>query len=339
MNKKTIVVDERWPEPARRLLGLVQQLSKTSKVIATRIVQEGGARVNGFTVRRPQTLLQLGDRLEIDYEPDDFRPQRLQSSYQPLEIRYEDEHLLVVDKPPHLLTVPTPNRERNTLLSLLQRRMQREHQAPETLCCVHRLDRGVSGLVVFAKGVPVAEKLRDQFAERKPRRHYLALVRGRMQADEGTYRSHLTTDKNLNRHSTDDPERGQLAITHFQVAERFDDSTLVDVTLETGRRNQIRVHFAEDGHPVLGDQRYGGTAAQDPRWPYRRIALHARTLGLRHPVTGETLEFESPWPPEFVGFVREAQRRSSPSRSTSGSGAPATHEAKRKKKSKGKRKK
>jgi 23S rRNA pseudouridine1911/1915/1917 synthase len=120
---------------------------------------------------------------------------------------------------------------------------------------------------------------------------------------EGTFRSYLATDNNLNRFSTEDSQSGQLAITHFRTVTTLDDATLVQIWLETGRRNQIRVHFAEKGHPVLGDPRYQSRLAEHPRWKARRIALHARSLGFTHPVTGQAYRFESELPKEFVEFI------------------------------------
>jgi 23S rRNA pseudouridine1911/1915/1917 synthase len=197
-----------------------------------------------------------------------------------------------------LLTVPTPHREPHTAISQLNHLLRR-HDASAEAFCVHRLDRGVSGLLVFAKSLAIAQALRDQFAERKPQRRYVAFVAGRVQPPKGTIRSYLATDKDLNRYSTKDPTAGQLAVTHYQVVESWADATLVAVRLETGRRNQIRVHFAEMGHPVLGDRRYRKDEAAHAAWPYRRLALHAESLGFSHPVTGQSLEFYAPLPPEF----------------------------------------
>jgi 23S rRNA pseudouridine1911/1915/1917 synthase len=112
----------------------------------------------------------------------------------------------------------------------------------------------------------------------------------------------------LNRFSTDDESIGQLAITHYRVVAHLDGATVVQVRLETGRRNQIRVHFAEAGHPVLGDPRYEAELARHPRWPHQRLALHARLLGFEHPVTGQALRLESPLPAEFERFLKASAR-------------------------------
>jgi 23S rRNA pseudouridine1911/1915/1917 synthase len=154
----------------------------------------------------------------------------------------------------------------------------------------------------------VAAALRDQFAARKPRRTYTAIVYGQLLDARGTFRSYLTTDeRTLNRYSVSEPLTGELAVTHFRRLDRFQDASFVEVTLETGRRNQIRVHFAEAGHPVLGDFRYAREHQQHPGWPHKRLALHAESLGLEHPITGEKLLFSAPWPAEFRAFRRQCQ--------------------------------
>ena len=169
---------------------------------------------------------------------------------------------------------------------------------------MHRLDRDVSGVLVMAKSLAVAEKLRNQFAQRKPDRQYIAIVAGNMKNDSGTVRNYLATDANLNRYAVADPSQGELAITHYTVRQRWQDTTLVEVRLETGRRNQIRIHLADLGHPILGDPRYRRDLATHRAWPYRRIALHAESLGFVHPTTGLPLRFVAQWPQEF----RDCQR-------------------------------
>src|SRR5690606_28973065 len=111
-----------------------------------------------------------------------------------------------------------------------------------------------------------------------------------------------------NRYSTSEPDVGELAITHYEVRQRLGDATLVQVQLETGRRNQIRVHFAEAGHPILGDPRYRSDLAVHRAWKWKRLALHAESLGFQHPVTGEPLEFTSRWTTEFQDFRRRVRR-------------------------------
>lgn len=288
---------------------LVQQLLKVTKQEAVRAIHEGGARVNGRFVRMPATMLSVGDRLEVAYEPPVPKVAAPAKDRQErMQVVFEDEYLLVVNKPAALLTVPTPYKEKVTLIGLVEKHLQRAGRTDARAYCVHRLDRGVSGLLVFAKRLDVAEALRDQFAARKPERVYMALVAGVPREREGTFRSHLATDDDLNRYSTEDEGAGQLAITHYQLHKRLAGAALVEVRLETGRRNQIRVHFAEAGHPVLGDPRYGRGVKMPGQWTYRRLALHALSLGFTHPVLGTPLKFESTLPREMQAFIQATDR-------------------------------
>jgi 23S rRNA pseudouridine1911/1915/1917 synthase len=163
--------------------------------------------------------------------------------------------------------------------------------------------------LVLGKTQEIVHELKDQFAASKPEREYIAIVAGQMERPSGTFESLLATDKDLNRFSTDDEEIGQLAITHYRVISVLSDTTLVQVRLETGRRNQIRVHFAEAGHPVLGDQRYRPEAAAHRHWPHKRLALHARLLGFEHPVTDQPLRFEAALPTEMERFIAGAKKK------------------------------
>lgn len=307
MTPQRFTVSDRIPPPARRLESLVQQVTKLPRSRALEAIHSGAVSVGGRVLRRPQAMLEPGDVIEIDASalsstpaPRELRPRRPARSE--VEVLFEDEHLIVVNKPPALLTVPTHYREPHTVISRLNALMKRDDPAAEAFC-VHRLDRGVSGVLVFAKTLQLAQAMRDQFADRKPCREYVAFVAGCPARNKGTIRSHLATDEHLNRYSTDDEEAGQLAITHFEVVDRWpgrgDASgvSLVSVRLETGRRNQIRVHMADQGHPVLGDLRYGGE--RHPLWNWKRLALHAASLGFTHPVTGHVMEFQALLPAEF----------------------------------------
>ena len=222
-------------------------------------------------------------------------------------VLHDDRHLVVVEKSAGLLTVPTARRETNTLVHLLRRYLARGSAFGPRLEVVHRLDRDVSGVLVMAKSAEAAERLRADFAAHRPEREYLAIVAGVLAADEGTFANRLVTGKSLQRYSTTDEEAGEDAVTHYWVERRLRGATLVRVRLETGRRNQIRVHFAEAGHPILGDTRYRSEQAQHPRWRARRIALHARLLAFTHPITGAALRFESALPAEFGAFLREGR--------------------------------
>ena len=174
---------------------------------------------------------------------------------------------------------------------------------------VHRLDRDTSGLLVFAKSKGICRKLKDQFERRKPDRIYFAFVRGIVKAKEGTFRSFLETDDDLNQRSVESSTTGKLAITHYTVEKYLDDATWVKVKLETGRRNQIRVHFSEIKHPILGDQRYERKLSDHPKWTGNFLALHATTLGFDHPVSGKRLFFESTLPKRMSDFLKSSSSK------------------------------
>lgn len=290
-------------DAAKRLDLIVRDMTELPREQVKGLFDHHCVKINGTICSRPAEPVKPGDQVEVKYD----LHQRYHAKRKPpkeigFEVVFEDEHLIVVNKPAALLTVPTPYREKNTLIDKVTAYLRHEDRRGEAFVC-HRLDRGVSGLLLFGKSLEISLQIRDQFELRKPQREYIALVRGVLTSHQGTFRSYLATDNNLNRFSTDDAESGQLAITHFRTVTTLDDATLVQVWLETGRRNQIRVHFAEKGYPVLGDPRYQSSLAQHPRWKARRIALHARSLGFTHPVTGQAFRFESGLPKEFHDFI------------------------------------
>jgi len=159
---------------------------------------------------------------------------------------------------------------------------------------VHRLDRETSGLLVFAKTEAAKQHLQAQFEARTVERVYIALVSGRVRRESGTLESRLVEDRSLRVHATTGPE-GKTAITNYRVKGHGQDTTLLELSLGTGRRRQIRVQLAAIGHPIVGDREHGG-----PAGPWRRLCLHATRLGFVHPVTGKALRFESAAPEAWV---------------------------------------
>jgi RluA family pseudouridine synthase len=163
---------------------------------------------------------------------------------------------------------------------------------------VHRLDKFVSGLLVFAKSERVQAALRRLFEAHDIDRRYWAIVEGRVHGDSGTIRSHLAEDRSLRMRSTTDTSQGKHAVTHYRVLRRFPRLTALEITLETGRKNQIRAHLSELGHPVAGDRAYGSTVD-----PLGRMGLHAFRLGFEHPIRKVQLRFETEAPPEFRRYL------------------------------------
>lgn len=310
MTSKTITVPSNIPPPARKLASVLQNLLAMPASHCAWLIENGCVAVNGRGIRKAYHVLEPGDVLEVDWIPMPVAPPKGRTkghARSAIEFLFDDPHLCVVNKPAHLLTVPTRYGEGQTLVSRVERRL-RDSDPKAEVFCVHRLDRDVSGVLILAKSLAIAEQLRSQFAQRKPERKYVAIVAGQLDPPSGTIQSYLATDENLNRYSVDDAAHGELAITHYQTRTTWSDASLVEVRLETGRRNQIRVHLAEAGHPILGDPRYRSALASHWAWPHRRIALHGETLGIVHPVTGEPMLFQSQWPQEFRDFQRSAAR-------------------------------
>ena len=197
------------------------------------------------------------------------------------QVLFEDDEIVVVDKPAGLLTAPTPESDRNNLAGLLERR-----PGGGRVFVVHRIDLETSGLLVFAKTEAANRVLSERFRTHDLERAYLAVVAGAF-------------PERVRR--IDSPVGGRPAVTHVAVRERLAQrATMLDCRLETGRTHQIRLHVRAVGHPVLGDDRYG---APFPAAPPPRMALHATTLGFAHPVTGQALSFTSPWPPDLAAWL------------------------------------
>ena len=292
------------PTDVGRIDLLIARLLEFSRARVRGLMEHEDVRVNDEECRDAGTLLAADDLIEMSYDPQrKYREKPPERKPQGFSVVYLDEQLAVVNKEAGILSVPTDRRETNTLVDRLTHYLARgQHRLPK-VSVVHRLDRDTSGLLVFGLTPLVAGDLIKQFKARKPKREYYAIVAGRLVQNDGEMRSLLSTDKSLNQRSG---ATGEVAITHYRVVTRYADATLVAVKLETGRRNQIRVHFAEMGHPILGDVRYESDRAAHNAWPYKRLALHARILGFDHPITRKGLSFEADLPEEFRKFSRNA---------------------------------
>ena len=207
-------------------------------------------------------------------------------------IVYEDPYLLIIDKRAGLLSMSNNTRQ-ETVQTVLNRYLEKGG-GRNTSHLVHRLDRDTSGLMVYAKDVQTQQSLIRGWQELVTDRRYIALVSGELEREEGVVRSWLTEDKRFVIHSSPVDNGGQYAVTHYRVLESNGKYSLVELMLETGRKNQIRVHMADLGHPVVGDRKYG---SEDDS--IRRLGLHAYMLCFRHPVTGKFLRFETPVPESF----------------------------------------
>ena len=210
-----------------------------------------------------------------------------------LRILYEDTHLIVVDKPSGLLSVSAAFEKAKTAHAALK-----NHYRPRKVYVVHRLDQETSGVMLFAFSEKAYENLKKAFEEHHIGRYYIGIVEGQLLQNQGTWESYLYEDENYMVHETLDLNRGRLAITHYEVLNSNKLYSCVKFTLETGRKNQIRVQCKAAGHSIAGDTKYGSV-----RNPIRRLCLHAKGLVFEHPISGKKMEFDSPLPKEFNNFI------------------------------------
>ncbi len=211
-----------------------------------------------------------------------------------LKIIFEDSSLVVIDKDAGLLSMASETENINTAYSILSRRVKRA-DPQNRIFIVHRLDRDTSGVMMFAKSEKVQSILQKDWQENVTERTYIAVVDGYVDDEEGRIVSYLKENKALVMYSTRDSANGDKAITHFKVLKRNDDFSLLEIELETGRKNQIRVHMKDIGHSVTGDEKYGSKQN-----PIGRLGLHARVLAFKHPLSGQIVRFESPVPFKFM---------------------------------------
>jgi 23S rRNA pseudouridine1911/1915/1917 synthase len=230
---------------------------------------------------------------ELSFEPPPAEPAALEPEELPLRIAFEDEHLLVVDKPAGIVVHPAPGHASGTLVHGLVGRVA-GGDVPERPGIVHRLDRDTSGLLVVARSEEAYRGLRNLVRRRELERRYKALVRGRPQSWRGRIEAPIGRDRHEPTRVSLDTDTPREAVTHFEVERLLDRHALLDVRLETGRTHQIRVHLAAIGLPVVGDPVYG---VSDPE--LKRQFLHAWRLAFPHPVTGEPVEAQSPLPSDL----------------------------------------
>jgi 23S rRNA pseudouridine1911/1915/1917 synthase len=219
-----------------------------------------------------------------------------------IRVLFEDDAVIVVEKPAGLLTMATETEKERTVYAMLRAAANRK-RPPEKIFIVHRLDREASGLLVFAKTIEAKEKLQDQFKDHSAGRKYIAVAEGRVSPENFTIRSFLAENAAFRVYSTKKKSMGKLAVTHVHVIRGNPKMTLVEVRLETGRKHQIRVHLAERGNPIVGDKTYGSRSN-----PLQRLALHGAVLEFRHPLTRRLMHFEAPPPKPFAGMISRELR-------------------------------
>jgi 23S rRNA pseudouridine1911/1915/1917 synthase len=284
----------RVPSPAARLdQYLVQLLPELTRSQAQRLIEEGNVRVNG-AISRPAARLRAGD--QITWTIPAPKPARVKGEPMALSIAYEDEHLLVIDKPAGLVVHPGPGHSSGTLVHGLLGREQAWSSigGVERPGIVHRLDRDTSGLMVVAKDDATHRELARQLQERTMSRRYRAIVTGEVAEPRARIEAAIGRDPH-HRQRMAVLAGGREAVTEFSRLDVVPGHSLLEVSLKTGRTHQVRVHLAYVHHPVLGDRVYGKRSDL-----IARPALHAAQLSFRHPLTGRVLTLESPPPDDFV---------------------------------------
>lgn len=228
-----------------------------------------------------------------------------------LKVLHEDPYVLIVDKPAGLLTLPTPDREDDTLLQRAQRYLQVRHGGRGFAGIVHRLDKDTSGALAVAKTPEAIRAFQDLFRQHNIERQYLTVVEGTPRRETGTIDMALVTDRgDLRRGVAREPGEGRHAVTHYRVIERFGPvASLLACWLETGRTHQIRIHLAEIGHPVVGEPVYRPKDRPRCKAQFHRQALHAQTLGFTHPLTREPVRVEAPVPRDMDDLIVDLRNR------------------------------
>ena len=285
---------------------LSEELEDRSRSYIQKLIKEQYVKVNEKPVKANYRL-SLGDMVEIDL-PEAKEPDIIPEDI-PMDILYEDQDIIMINKPKQMVVHPAPGHYSGTLVNALMYHCGDELSGINGTMrpgSVHRIDMDTTGSLIICKNDMAHQSLSAQLKEHSIRRIYVAIVHGNIKEDSGTVNApigrHPTERKKMSTHC----KNGREAITHYQVLERFGDYTYIQCELETGRTHQIRVHMASIGHPLLGDQVYGPKKCPFPT--LQGQTLHARTLGIIHPRTGEHLEVNAPLPDYFEELLESLRK-------------------------------
>lgn len=278
-------------QPIPLLEFLRSNLPQLSRTAVKALLKYDQIRLEGTVTNQFDFPVAPGQTISINFS----RPWQTLSNPR-LRIVYEDDDIIVVNKGYGLLSVGTDNKKEGTAYSILRDYLKRLNPANK-LFIVHRLDQHTSGLMLFAKSIKAKEAMQHNWNNMVLDRRYAAIVEGCPEPAEGVRRSRLLENAQHLMYSTDDP-KGLEAVTRYKVLKSRNGYSLVDVSLDTGRKNQIRVHMHDMGTPIAGDRRYGAKTS-----PIHRLALHARTLRFVHPMTHKDMNFSIPLPASFNSLV------------------------------------
>ena len=214
-----------------------------------------------------------------------------------LPILYEDNEIIVINKPTKLLSVASDKEKGSTAYRMVSDYLQQKDKHNRVFV-VHRIDEDTSGVLMFAKSQKIQQAFQEKWNDIVTKRGYYAIAEGQFENKEGTIKSYLRKNAQNLMYSVKSSKDAQLAITHYKVIKENDKYSLLDVNIDTGRKNQIRVHLGDLGHHIIGDDKYG-----NPSNPIKRLGLHAYCLELRHPITNKKMKFEAPMPKEFSSVI------------------------------------
>ena len=279
--------------PAELLPFVTENLPEIKRTRLNQMLAHNQIAVNGTPVRQFNHPVQPGDTVSVNFT------REFQVFYnRRLKIVYEDDDLLVVNKGYGLLSMGNDKVKDGTAYSILKDYLKRKDPRNK-IFIIHRLDRDTSGLMMFAKNEKAKEAMQHNWNNMVLNRKYVTVVEGHVEEPQGVVRSYLGETSQFEVFSTDDPSQGKLAVTRWTRLKEGSEYSLLEVELDTGRKNQIRVHMKDIGHPISGDRKYGAEAS-----PIHRLALHARTLRFIHPVTRREMLFETPVPSSFIRLAR-----------------------------------
>lgn len=287
--KKTKELSYSVAEPSELLPFLLAHVTNRGRNSIKSLLAHGQVAVNDQVVTTYNFPLQPGQKVSILPER---KPVAIR--FRGLSILHEDDDIIVIHKDAGLLSISAGADGETTAYRQLTEHVRRV-DARNRIFVVHRLDRDTSGVMLFAKSEKVKLLLQDSWQETVQERTYIALVEGAVKRSSGTISSWLKESKTLKMFSSPQPNGGQHAVTHYKVIQSNKESSLLEVNLETGRKNQIRVHMQDLGHPIVGDKKYGAVTN-----PIGRLGLHARILAFMHPITQQELRFATDIPREFL---------------------------------------
>lgn len=265
---------------------LFEKVGTASKTKIGKMIKSGRIAVNGNIELKKDFLVKSGDSVEIRSNP-------VSKNVLDLPILYEDQYIIVAEKPAGMLCISADNPDEETFFKLVSAHIKIENPK-NRLFIVHRLDKAVSGVIIFAKSEKIKEDLQKNWKNYEKR--YVSLVEGTPSSETGTIETYLAENRAMTVYVCQTSDKNaRKAVTKYSIIDKYGKYTLLSVKIDTGRKNQIRVHLSHIGHPIVGDNKYGSSEN-----PLGRIGLHSIFLSIQHPVTHKNMVFESKIPPIFI---------------------------------------